>query len=66
MNWVVAGYAHMTGLLKTLAGGRVVVALEGGYNLASISNSMEAVVRALLNDPLPSLDRVVQGALMSG
>lgn len=29
------------------------VALEGGYNLKSISNSMEAVVRVLLNDPLP-------------
>ena len=31
------GYAHMTARLLTLARGRMVVALEGGYNLTSIS-----------------------------
>jgi acetoin utilization deacetylase AcuC-like enzyme len=50
----------MTALLKTLAGGKVVVALEGGYNLASISRSMEAVVRALLGDPAPTLERPIK------
>lgn len=27
------GYAQMTNLLRNLAGGKMVVALEGGYNL---------------------------------
>ncbi|EKX43986.1 hypothetical protein GUITHDRAFT_157988 [Guillardia theta CCMP2712] len=35
------GYAMMTNMLRGLAGGKVVVALEGGYNLRSIANSME-------------------------
>ena len=47
------GYAHMTAQLRTLAGGRVVVALEGGYNLHSISNSVAAVAAVLLGDPPP-------------
>lgn len=51
-----AGYAHMTHLLMGLAGGRVVLALEGGYNLSSISSSMCACVAALLGDPLPVLE----------
>ncbi|KAJ1493209.1 hypothetical protein T484DRAFT_1610676 [Baffinella frigidus] len=42
------GYGQMTNMLRGLAGGRMVVALEGGYNLRSISRSMEAVVRVLL------------------
>lgn len=50
-----AGYAHMTNMLCSLANGRVVVALEGGYNLESISNSALAVTRVLLGDPLPPL-----------
>jgi acetoin utilization deacetylase AcuC-like enzyme len=40
-------YGQMTTLLRELAGGRVVVALEGGYNLRSICRSMENCVRAL-------------------
>ena len=51
-----ACYAHMTSMLKTLAGGRLIVALEGGYNLRSISRSTEAVVRVLLGDTPPPLD----------
>ncbi|KAF8973205.1 histone deacetylase complex protein [Flammula alnicola] len=53
-----AGYAHMTHMLSGLAGGRLVVALEGGYNLNSISNSALAVTRVLLGqapDELPPL-----------
>eukprot|EP00050_Salpingoeca_kvevrii_P017376 m.64561 g.64561 ORF g.64561 m.64561 type:complete len:468 (+) comp7527_c0_seq1:2-1405(+) len=50
-----AGYAHMTHMLQSLAGGKVVVVLEGGYNLRSISHSMAACVGSLLNDPLPPL-----------
>ncbi|KAF8684202.1 Histone deacetylase [Rhizoctonia solani] len=51
-------YAHMTALLSTLAGGKLVVALEGGYNLDSIAKSALAVTRALLGDPLPELPRL--------
>ncbi|CUA67551.1 histone deacetylase 6/10 [Rhizoctonia solani] len=53
-----ACYAHMTALLSTLAGGKLVVALEGGYNLDSISRSALAVTYALLGDPLPELPRL--------
>eukprot|EP00899_Mesostigma_viride_P015386 jgi/Mesvir1/23849/Mv10652-RA.1 len=48
-----AGYAHMTHLLKGLAGGRVVLVLEGGYNLRSIANSAEACARVLLGEDPP-------------
>eukprot|EP00966_Prymnesium_polylepis_P312865 7229861-Prymnesium_polylepis.2 len=43
-----AGYFHMTRRLQALAGGRVVLALEGGYNLRSIAQSAEACAWALL------------------
>ena len=46
----------MTAMLSSLARGRMVVCLEGGYNLRSISRSMEACARVLLGDgPLPTL-----------
>ncbi|KAM7134140.1 protein deacetylase HDAC6 isoform 2-T3 [Macrochelys suwanniensis] len=51
-------YAHMTHLLLGLAGGRVVLVLEGGYNLVSISESMTMCTRTLLGDPLPELGRL--------
>ena len=45
----------MTAMLKALARGAW-LSLEGGYNLRSISRSMEACARVLLGDgPLPSL-----------
>lgn len=50
------GYAQMTAALSTLAGGKLVVALEGGYNLRSISQSAAAVMRTLLGDPPPPLE----------
>lgn len=50
-----AGYAHMTHRLLALAGGRMAVVLEGGYNLRSISRSMEAVVRVMLGEAPPPL-----------
>jgi acetoin utilization deacetylase AcuC-like enzyme len=49
-----AGYAQMTHLLASLAGGRVVVALEGGYNLHAVAASTAAVARVLLGEaPIP-------------
>ncbi|KAF9782541.1 histone deacetylase clr3 [Thelephora terrestris] len=47
------GECHVTP--AGLANGRVVVALEGGYNLDSISDSTLAVTKVLLGDPLPPL-----------
>ncbi|RZF39849.1 hypothetical protein LSTR_LSTR000497 [Laodelphax striatellus] len=49
-------YAHLTHWLSPLAGGRVILALEGGYNITSISYSMTACAKALLGDPLPALE----------
>ncbi len=46
-----AGYAHMTHMLMSLAGGRVAVCLEGGYNLDSIARSATAVARTLMGEP---------------
>ncbi|EJD05919.1 histone deacetylase clr3 [Fomitiporia mediterranea MF3/22] len=54
-----AGYAMMTHMLSSLAGGKLVVALEGGYNVESISNSALAVTRVLLGDAPPELKPVV-------
>ncbi|KAF7509230.1 hypothetical protein GJ744_008290 [Endocarpon pusillum] len=46
-----ACYAHMTHMLMTLAGGKVAVCLEGGYNFRSISKSALAVTRTLMGEP---------------
>lgn len=48
-----AGYAHMLHQLASLARGKLVVALEGGYTLDSIAASALAVTQTLLGDPLP-------------
>ncbi|PSN48229.1 Histone deacetylase 6 [Blattella germanica] len=48
-------YGHFTHLLTSLAGGRVILSLEGGYNIASISYAMPMCTKALLGDPLPPL-----------
>ncbi|KAI1815049.1 histone deacetylase [Poronia punctata] len=49
-------YAHMTHMLMSLAGGKVAVCLEGGYNLEAISNSALAVARTLMGEPPPQMD----------
>jgi acetoin utilization deacetylase AcuC-like enzyme len=41
-----AGYAQMTQLLSSACNGKVVVVIEGGYNLTAVANSSEAVVIA--------------------
>ncbi|XP_077185614.1 protein deacetylase HDAC6 isoform X2 [Paroedura picta] len=51
-------YAHMTHLLLGLAGGKVALVLEGGYNLESISKAMTMCTRSLLGDPPPPLGRL--------
>eukprot|EP00943_MAST-04B_sp_MAST-4B-sp1_P007678 g7678.t1 len=50
-------YGHMTRILQNLCkGGKVVLALEGGYNLKSISLSGAMCVRALLGEQLDGLE----------
>ncbi|KAI5819059.1 histone deacetylase Clr3 [Pyronema omphalodes] len=46
-----AGYAHMTHMLMCLAEGKIVVCLEGGYNLRSIADSALAVTKVLMGEP---------------
>ncbi|KAK7109123.1 histone deacetylase 4-like isoform X3 [Littorina saxatilis] len=47
-----ACFGHMTRELMSLAGGKVVLTLEGGYDVTSICDATEACVRALLGDEL--------------
>ncbi|KAF9985429.1 Histone deacetylase hda1 [Mortierella antarctica] len=58
-----AAYGHMTHMLKSLAGGKIILALEGGYNLDSIAVSGLACAKALLNDPIEPLGRISPNAL---
>ncbi|KAL8280223.1 hypothetical protein RQP46_007337 [Phenoliferia psychrophenolica] len=44
------GFAHMTHMLSVLANGKLVLALEGGYNVDAISKSATACVEVLLGD----------------
>lgn len=49
-------YGLLTSWLMPLAMGRVILCLEGGYNLTSISYSMTMCTKALLGDPVPPVD----------
>ena len=44
------GYAAMTSRLQSLAGGKLILALEGGYALDAIAASAAACLQALLGD----------------
>ncbi|RUS89050.1 hypothetical protein EGW08_003161 [Elysia chlorotica] len=48
-------FGHMTREVMSLADGKVVLALEGGYDINSICDAAELSVRALLGDELPPL-----------
>lgn len=50
------GYHHLTKLLMNLARGKIVVVLEGGYNLTSVEESICACTSSLLGDPCPRLE----------
>ena len=50
------GYAAMTARLAGIAGGRLVLALEGGYNLDAIAASAAACLRVLLGEEAPRSD----------
>ncbi|KAL8604359.1 hypothetical protein ACOMHN_028122 [Nucella lapillus] len=48
-------YGHMTHMLSSLANGRVILALEGGYSSVALSLSMASCTSVLLGDPCPPL-----------
>jgi len=57
-------FAYMTSMLMNPAvvkDGRVVLALEGGYNVRAVSESIGHCVSALLGDPLPPLVNATEG-----
>ncbi|XP_058227179.1 histone deacetylase 15 isoform X2 [Rhododendron vialii] len=45
-----SGFAQMTHALNAISGGKLLVILEGGYNLRSISSSATAVIKVLLGE----------------
>ena len=54
-----AGYAQMTQMLSSACNGRVVVVIEGGYNLTAVANSSEAVVIAQQHRPTSNLHLII-------
>ena len=56
------GYAHMTRRLLTLARGRAVLALEGGYNVGATAAAAAACVEVLLADKADSSSSPGSGA----
>ncbi|KAK3101938.1 hypothetical protein FSP39_007516 [Pinctada imbricata] len=54
-----AVYGHMTRSLMGFSEGKVILVLEGGYNLKSTSESMSVCVSSLLGDSLPQLPSIV-------
>jgi histone deacetylase 6 len=49
------GFAQMTHMLKSLANGKVVMVLEGGYNSRTVSDAVHKCTKALLGDPLDAI-----------
>lgn len=47
------GFALMTHRLMELAAGRLLLVLEGGYNIPVVADSAEACLRCLLGEPIP-------------
>ncbi|XP_076447346.1 protein deacetylase HDAC6-like [Babylonia areolata] len=48
-------YGHMTHMLSSLANGRVILALEGGYSPVALPLSMATCTSVLLGNPCPPL-----------
>lgn len=49
-------YGHFIQMLKPLAKGRMILALEGGYNCNTLAYSIVSCVKTLLGDPVPQLN----------
>ena len=50
-----ACFAHMTHHLKSIANGKLLMVLEGGYNPPVVADCVEAVIKVLLGVPPPFL-----------
>lgn len=48
-------YGVFTHWLSSLAAGRIILCLEGGYNVNSVAYAMTMCTKALLGDPIPKL-----------
>jgi hypothetical protein len=48
-------FGHLTHMLMSLASGRLLLCLEGGYSLSALPKCVSACLRALLGDPLAPL-----------
>lgn len=48
-------YGYFTHWLSSLAAGRIILCLEGGYNVNSVAYAMTMCAKALLGDPMPVL-----------
>ncbi|UCG55124.1 MAG: histone deacetylase [Dehalococcoidia bacterium] len=75
MNLSIAGFTQMTGIIKELADevcdGRLVLSLEGGYNLTALSASISATFEVLLGkedikDKLGQLPFEVTAPIITG
>lgn len=62
VNDLVGGYkitpeafGHFIQLIRSVAGGKIVVVPEGGYNPTTFATSLCMCIKALLGDPLPAL-----------
>ncbi|PLW57960.1 hypothetical protein PCANC_00747 [Puccinia coronata f. sp. avenae] len=49
------GFAHMTHMLSSLANGKTVLALEGGYHLESLALSATECIKVLMGEAPPKL-----------
>jgi histone deacetylase 6 len=58
-NITPAGFGQMTKMLSNLANGNMILALEGGYNLTSITESMSSCISILLGDTCYSIPPIV-------
>ncbi|KAK2115524.1 Histone deacetylase 6 [Saguinus oedipus] len=51
-----AGFTQLTHLLMGLAGGKLTLFLEGGYNLRTLAEGISASLHTLLGDPCPIVE----------
>lgn len=58
-------FGYFTHWLSALANGKLIVCLEGGYNVNSIAYSMTMCAKTLLGDPLPSLQPMHKNGINS-
>lgn len=54
-SFVWVGFGHMTRELMSLADGKIVLALEGGYEMTAICDSVEMCMKALQGLEIPPI-----------